>query len=68
MNSRLIAFAAVALSSPIALAAQGNCKNVPTSVNVTISYNFMDYWDIPADEVALNPPAAGSAAVLNPNY
>ena len=36
--------------------------------NVTISYNFMDYWDIPADETALNPPAAGSAAVLNPNY
>jgi len=36
--------------------------------HVTISYNFMDYWDIPADETALNPPAAGSAAVLNPNY
>jgi hypothetical protein len=36
--------------------------------NVTVSYNFMDYWDIPADETAINPPAAGSAAVLNPNY
>jgi hypothetical protein len=37
-------------------------------MNVTVSYNFMDYWDIPADETVLNPPAAGSAAVLNPNY
>lgn len=36
--------------------------------NVTISYNFMDYWDVPADETVLNPPAAGSAAVVNPNY
>jgi hypothetical protein len=36
--------------------------------NVTINYNFMDYWDVPADEVELNPPAAGSAAVVNPNF
>ena len=36
--------------------------------NVTISYNFMDYWDIPADETTLNVPAAGSAPVKNPNY
>lgn len=38
------------------------------NTNVTISYNFMDYWDIPADETVLNPPASGSAPVLNPNY
>jgi len=36
--------------------------------NVTINYNFMDYWDVPADEFVLNPPAAGSAPVTNPNY
>jgi len=36
--------------------------------NVTISYNFMDYWDVPADETVLNPPGAGSAPVKNPNY
>jgi len=36
--------------------------------NVTISYNFMDYWDVPADETTLNVPAAGSAPVKNPNY
>ena len=36
--------------------------------NVTISYNFMDYWDVPADESVLNPAAAGGAAVKNPNF
>jgi starch-binding outer membrane protein, SusD/RagB family len=36
--------------------------------NVTINYNFMDYWDIPADETTLNPPSASSAPVKNPNY
>ncbi|GAC1388180.1 MAG: hypothetical protein NVSMB45_17970 [Ginsengibacter sp.] len=35
--------------------------------NVTINYNFLDYWDVPADETDLNPPAAGSAPVINPN-
>ena len=36
--------------------------------NATINYNFMDYWDVPADEFVLNPPAAGAAAIKNPNY
>ena len=36
--------------------------------NVTINYNFMDYWDVPADEFVLNPPASGSAPIKNPNY
>jgi hypothetical protein len=36
--------------------------------NVTVNYNFMDYWDIPADETQLNPPDATSSAILNPNY
>ena len=36
--------------------------------NVTVNYNFMDYWDIPADETQLNPPAAGTSPILNPNY
>ena len=36
--------------------------------NATINYNFMDYWDVPADETSKNPPAAGSAAIVNPNY
>ena len=38
------------------------------NTNVTINYNFMDYWDVPADETALNPPSSGSAPVKNPNY
>jgi hypothetical protein len=36
--------------------------------NVTVNYNFMDYWDIPADETQLNPPGTGSSPILNPNY
>jgi hypothetical protein len=32
-----------------------------------INYNFLDYWDVPADEVVLNPPAPGSVPVKNPN-
>ncbi|RYE22998.1 MAG: hypothetical protein EOP45_07435 [Sphingobacteriaceae bacterium] len=37
------------------------------NTKVTINYNFLDYWDVPADEFVLNPPATGSAAVKNPN-
>ena len=36
--------------------------------NTTIDYNFLDYWDVPADESVLNPPGAGSAATVNPNF
>ncbi len=36
--------------------------------NVTINYNFMDYWDVPADESELNPSASGAAPTKNPNY
>jgi hypothetical protein len=37
--------------------------------NVTFDYNFMDYWDVPADEIQLNPPTGGTASVVkNPNY
>lgn len=37
------------------------------NTNVTINYNFLDYWDVPADETVLNPPSAESAPVVNPN-
>jgi hypothetical protein len=37
------------------------------NTKVTINYNFLDYWDIPADETVLNPPSSGSAPVINPN-
>jgi starch-binding outer membrane protein, SusD/RagB family len=36
--------------------------------NATINYNFMDYWDVPADETDKNPPGDGSAVVINANY
>lgn len=36
------------------------------NTNATINYNFLDYWDVPADEFELNIPAAGSAPVKNP--
>ncbi|NDU97416.1 RagB/SusD family nutrient uptake outer membrane protein [Spirosoma terrae] len=35
--------------------------------NATISYNFMDFWDVPADESVLNPTAA-DGVVKNPNF
>jgi hypothetical protein len=35
-------------------------------VNATIDYNYLDYWDVPDNELAYNPPAAGSAPVKNP--
>ena len=38
------------------------------NTNVLINYNFMDYWDVPASESVLNPPAEGSTPVENPNY
>ncbi len=43
-------------------------SNGTWDTNVTIDYNFMDYWDLPADETQLNPPASGSSPILNPNY
>jgi len=36
--------------------------------NTTINYNFLDFWDVPADESVLNPPGSGSAATVNPNF
>ena len=35
--------------------------------NVTFNYNFLDYWDVPADETVLNPPG-GTVATKNPNF
>ncbi|HEX9509885.1 MAG TPA: RagB/SusD family nutrient uptake outer membrane protein [Puia sp.] len=36
--------------------------------NTTINYNFLDYWDVPADESVLNPAGSASAATVNPNF
>jgi hypothetical protein len=37
------------------------------NTHATINYNFLDYWDVPADEFVLNPPTSGSAPIKNPN-
>jgi len=36
------------------------------NTNATIDYGYLDYWDVPDNEIAYNPPAAGSAPTKNP--
>jgi starch-binding outer membrane protein, SusD/RagB family len=36
------------------------------NTNATIKYNFLDYWDVPDNELAYNPAGAGSAPTKNP--
>ncbi len=36
------------------------------NTNATINYGFLDYWDVPDNELAYNPAAAGSAPTRNP--
>jgi hypothetical protein len=40
-------------------------SNVDT--NTFINYNFLDFWDVPADESVLNP-STSSVATVNPNF
>ena len=36
------------------------------NTKATINYNYLDYWDVPDNELAYNPPASGSAPTKNP--
>ena len=36
------------------------------NTNATINYGYLDYWDVPDNELAYNPAVAGSAPVVNP--
>ncbi len=36
------------------------------NTNATIVYGFLDYWDVPDNELAYNPAAAGSVPTKNP--
>lgn len=36
------------------------------STNATINYNYLDYWDVPDNELVYNPPSAASVEVKNP--
>jgi hypothetical protein len=35
--------------------------------NATINYNFVDYWDVPDNELVYNPPSEDSSPVKNPD-
>lgn len=37
------------------------------NVNATIYYNYLDYWDVPDNELKFNPPSPASSPVRNPN-
>lgn len=44
-------------------------KTDGTLHTATQNYNFLDYWDVPADEFVLNPPVGGDLTkVINPNF
>lgn len=45
----------------VVLSAAGVVSN-----NATIKYGYLDYWDVPDNELAYNPALPGSAAVVNP--
>lgn len=50
--------------------ARTNCVVVSSTAKVntkaSIVYGYLDYWDVPDNELAYNPPATGSAPVKNP--
>lgn len=41
-------------------------KDGNVNTKALINYNFLDYWDVPANELAYNPAASGSAPTKNP--
>jgi hypothetical protein len=49
---------------------RGNCTvvdfNGVVHTDATIEYGYLDYWDVPPDELQYNPPAGGSAPTKNP--
>lgn len=38
----------------------------PEARNCFMDYSYMDYWDVPLNELDFNVPASGSASVANP--
>ena len=36
------------------------------NTNARIDYGFLDYWDVPDNEIAANPPSATSSPIKNP--
>ncbi|MFM9911388.1 MAG: RagB/SusD family nutrient uptake outer membrane protein [Chitinophagaceae bacterium] len=48
------------------LSPTGPNGTIVVNTNASINYNYLDYWDVPDNELVYNPPAAGSAPVKNP--
>jgi hypothetical protein len=42
-------------------------RNGVLNTNAAIQYNYLDYWDVPDNELVFNPPGPGSAEVKNPD-
>ncbi|MES1224025.1 MAG: RagB/SusD family nutrient uptake outer membrane protein [Bacteroidota bacterium] len=43
-------------------------SGLEVNTHATVSYNYMDYWDVPGDETELNPAMSGTEFLKNPNY
>jgi hypothetical protein len=41
-------------------------RNGVVNLNATINYNFLDYWDVPDNELIYNKPSEDSAPIRNP--
>ena len=59
------------ISEPISAGGgRTGCSVITTAgvldTNATIDYGYLDYWDVPDNELAYNPAASGSAPVKNP--
>ena len=59
------------ISEPVANGGgRTGCIVIPTSgvvnTNATIEYGYLDYWDVPDNELAYNPAVSGSAPTTNP--
>ena len=48
------------------LSPTGPNGSIVVNTNASINYNYLDYWDVPDNELVYNPPSATSAAVKNP--
>jgi hypothetical protein len=41
-------------------------KDGNVNTKATINFNYLDYWDVPDNELVYNPPSDGSAPTKNP--
>jgi hypothetical protein len=48
------------------LSPTGPNGSIVVNTNATINYNYLDYWDVPDNELVYNPPTTGSAPTKNP--